>query len=125
MNPDTARSAEAARFTEAATALSAAGLAVLYEAFLDGWSKGGREGSRAARVSASEGSRIGRAVHSALLPRAGELEEVRKGLHSDSVSACGTAARAVHCRAKLTGDQYRALLGPFAAAGVTVPGLPD
>ncbi|MFI1652482.1 hypothetical protein ACH4XT_36895 [Streptomyces avidinii] len=110
-----------ARFISSATALPADALTLLYEAFLDRWPQGGREGSRAARVSASEQSAIGHAVRSALLPRAAELEQVRKSLHSDSKSACVIAARAVHKRAKLTEAQYRALLDPFTAAGAAVP----
>lgn len=110
-----------ARFITSATALPPEALAVLYGAFLERWRQGGREGSRAARVSASDHSAIDHAVRSALLPRAAELEQVRKSLHSDSKSACVIAARAVHKRVKLTEDQYRALLDPFATAGVPVP----
>lgn len=67
-----------ARFVSSATALPAAAPAVLYEAFLERWPHGGREGSRVARVSASEHSAIDHAVRSALLPRAVELEQARK-----------------------------------------------
>ncbi|MGW0611387.1 hypothetical protein [Streptomyces sp. NPDC002788] len=110
-----------ARFISSATALPAAALAALYEAFLERWPQGGREGSRAARVSASEHSWIDHAVRSALLLRAVELKQFRASLHSDSLSACVIAARAVHKRKKLTEAQYRALLDPFTAAGVPVP----
>ncbi|WP_338779108.1 hypothetical protein [Streptomyces sp. DG1A-41] len=110
-----------ARFVSSATALPAAALAALYEAFMERWPRGGREGSRVARVSASEHSWIDHAVRSALLPRAVELEQIRASLHSDSKSACVIAARAVHKRMKLTEAQYRALLDPFTLAGVPVP----
>ena len=119
MNPTTAR------FISCATALPAAELAVVYEASLDRWPQGGREGSQAARASASEHSAIVHAVRSALLPRADELEQVRRSLHSDSKSACVIAALAVHKRTKLTEAQYRALLDPFTAAGVPVPDRDD
>ncbi|WP_309054888.1 hypothetical protein [Streptomyces sp.] len=109
------------RFVSSATALPAAALAAVYEAFREGWPRGGREASRAARVSASEQSWIDHAVRSALLPRAVELDQVRASLHSNSKSACVIAARAVHKRVKLSEAQYRALLDPFASAGVPVP----
>ncbi|MGW6943855.1 hypothetical protein ACWGF3_33275 [Streptomyces xanthophaeus] len=110
-----------AGFIASATALPSAALAVLCEEFLERWPQGGREGSLAARVSASEHSAIDHAVRSALLPRVVELEQVHKSLHSDSKSACVIAARAVHKRTKLTEAQYRALLDPFTSAGLPVP----
>ncbi|MFC7923145.1 hypothetical protein [Streptomyces cinereoruber] len=110
-----------ARFVEEATALPAATLAEVYERLLDRWADGGRAAGGATRVSASENSSIDRAVRSALLPRVDELEAVRQGLHSDSISACGIAARAVRKRSALTEEQYRVLLAPFVAVGLDAP----
>lgn len=110
-----------ARFIETATALPAATLSAVYDESLDRWRPGGREASRALRLSASEDSAIVHAVRSALLPRAAELDAVRQGLHSDAKSACAIAARAVCKRAKLTDDQYLVLLEPFTAAGAAAP----
>lgn len=100
----------------------AAALAALYEDSLDRWSRGGRDASNATRVSASENSAIERAVRTALLRRTHELDAFRPHLCFDIKPACSIAARAVCKRTKLTGEQYRVLLDPFAAAGVTVPG---
>ncbi|MFF8615424.1 hypothetical protein [Streptomyces sp. NPDC015350] len=113
--------AATARFIEESTALPPAALAALYEESLDRWSSGGRDASRATRASASENSAIERAVGTALLRRTDELDAFRPHLRFDVKPVCAIAARAVCKRAKLTEDQYRVLLDPFAAAGVTVP----
>ncbi|MFJ2899342.1 hypothetical protein ACIO87_31245 [Streptomyces sp. NPDC087218] len=110
------------RFIEESTALPPAALAALYEDSLDRWSSGGRDASRAARASASENSAIERAVSTALLRRTDELDGFRPRLRFDVKPICAIAARAVCKRAKLTEGQYRLLLDPFVAAGVTVPG---
>ncbi|MET9542314.1 hypothetical protein ABZY16_33240 [Streptomyces sp. NPDC006553] len=114
MDPATARS------IEVATALPAATLAVVWDDAVDRWSTGGREASRATRVSASENSAISYAVRSALRSRV-ELDAFRSGLLSDSIAACGISARAVCKRAKLTEAQYAVLVEPFRAVGVEVP----
>ncbi|WP_326771011.1 hypothetical protein OG978_46195 (plasmid) [Streptomyces sp. NBC_01591] len=114
--------AATARFIEESTALPPAALAALYEDSLDRWNRGGRDASRATRVSASENSAIERAVRTALLRRTHELDAFRPHLCFDIKPACSIAARAVCKRTKLTEEQYRVLLDPFAAAGVTVPG---
>lgn len=113
-----------ARFVETATGLSPETLTVVFDHAVSLRRAGGREASRALRLSAAENSEIQHAVRSALLPRAGELEAFRAGLHSDSLSTCVIAARAVRKRATLSLEQYRVLLAPFTAVGVTAPGHP-
>ncbi|MDV9191882.1 hypothetical protein R6L23_27390 [Streptomyces sp. SR27] len=110
-----------ARFIETATALPPATLATVFDEMVKRRSTGGREASREAKVSASENSSINRAVRSALLPRADELTESRNGLHSDAISACGIAARAVRKRGKLTEEQYVVLVEPFMRTDAAVP----
>jgi hypothetical protein len=84
--------------------------------------QGGREASRALRLSASENSELDHAVRSALLPRSEELNLYRPGLHSDAKSVCLIAARAVRKPATLSAAQYALLTAPFTAVGVDVPG---
>ncbi|WP_405015138.1 hypothetical protein [Kitasatospora sp. NBC_01539] len=110
-----------ARFIEAATALPAGVLAAVREESLARWRRGGREASRATRVSASENSAIEHAVRSALLRRGSEPGPDGAMFPSDVKPLCAIAARAVCKRAKLTEEQYRVLLDPFAAVGVAVP----
>lgn len=110
-----------ARFIEVVTALPAPTLAAVYEEWLDRWTRGGRDVSRAAGVSASENSAIRRAVRTALLERFDELDETRPQLGGDIMPLCTISARAVSRRAELTEEQYHLLLGPFTAVGVAVP----
>lgn len=99
--------AATARFIEGSTALPSAVLAALYEDSLDRWSRGGRDASRATRVSASENSAIERAVRTALLRRTHELDAFRPHICFDIKPACSIAARAVCKRTKLTEGSTR------------------
>ncbi|WP_103544839.1 hypothetical protein [Streptomyces sp. SM1] len=111
-----------AGFVGAVAALPPATLADVYDHTVRLRRQGGREASRALRLSASEHSGIDHAVRSALLPRAGELAAYRSGLLSDALSACVIGARAVRKPACLSREQYDLLTAPFTAVGVAVPG---
>ncbi|MBT3152612.1 hypothetical protein HTV45_17305 [Streptomyces sp. CHD11] len=113
--------ATTALFVETVASLSPATLADVFDHTLRLRRRGGREASRALRLSASEHSAIDHAVRSALLPRAGELDAYRAGLFSDALSLCVIGARSVAKPAMLTREQYALLTGPFTAVGVDVP----
>lgn len=113
--------AATARFIETVAKLPPATLADVYDHALRLRRQGGREASRALRLSASEYSEIDHAVRSALLPRAGELDAYRPGLFSDALSACVIGSRAVRKPGMLSQGQYALLTGPFTAVGVAVP----
>lgn len=113
--------ATTARFTATIAALPPKTLAAAFGHAVGLRRQGGREASRALRLSASEDSELDHAVRSALLPRSEELTAHRAGLHSDAKSVCVLAARAVRKPATLSAEQYALLTAPFTAVGVAVP----
>lgn len=116
--------AATARFIEDVTTLAPQTLATVFDHVLSLRRQGGREASRALKLSASEQAALDHAVRSALLPRAAELDAHRSGLHSDSLSAVMIGARSVQKHASLSQEQYALLTCPFTAVGVAVPGHP-
>lgn len=114
--------ASTARFVETVATLPPETLAAVFDHVVRLRRQGGREAGRALRLSASENSALDRAVRSALLPRAGELDAHRAGLHSDALAAVVIGARAVRKPATLSSEQYALLTDPFTAVGVAVPG---
>ncbi|NUK08500.1 hypothetical protein HRW18_10855 [Streptomyces lunaelactis] len=113
-----------AQFIEAVGKLPPDTLVAVFDHALRLHRSGGREASRALRLSASEFSEIDHAVRSTLLPRADQLDAFRSGLHSDAKAVCCIAARAIRTRAKCAEAHYRVLIEPFAAAGVDTPAHP-
>lgn len=113
--------AATARFIGTIAALPPETLAAAFDHAVGLRRQGGREASRALRLSASEHSELDHAVRSALLPRGEELDAYRAGLHSDAKSVCVIAARAVRKPATLSAEQYALLTAPFTAVGVAVP----
>jgi hypothetical protein len=109
------------RFIGTAAKLTPDALAVVYDDMVRLRGQGGREASRALKLSAAHESELQAMVGSALLPRADELKAFRSGLLSGARSAYVIAARAVHCRERLAQEHYHVLLRPFAEAGVEVP----
>lgn len=116
--------AATAQFIEAVGQLPPDKPAAVFDHALRLRRSGGREASRALRLSASEFSEIDHAVRSTLLPRADQLNAFRAGLHSDAKAVCCIAARAIRTRAKCTEEHYRVLIEPFAAAGVDTSAQP-
>ncbi|WP_328409237.1 hypothetical protein OG542_07290 [Streptomyces violaceus] len=113
--------AATARFIATVAALPPEALAAAFDHAVSRRRQGGREASRALRLSASENSELDHAVRSALLPRSEELNAYRAGLHSDAKSVCVIAARAVRKPATLPAEQYALLTAPFTVVGVAVP----
>jgi hypothetical protein len=109
------------RFIGTAAKPSPDALAVVYDHMVRLRGQGGREASRALKLSAAHESELQAMISSTLLPRADELNAFRSGLLSDAKSAYVIAARAVHRRERLAQEHYHVLLRPFAAAGVEVP----
>ncbi|MEW2079079.1 hypothetical protein AB0941_36805 [Streptomyces sp. NPDC013433] len=109
------------RFIETATKLTSEALAAAYDDTVRLRGQGGREASRALKLSASHESELQAMVRAVLLPRASELNAFRSGLFSGAKSAYVMAARAVHRRESLAQEHYHVLLRPFAAAGVEIP----
>ena len=111
-------------FIARACALPQVSLAAAFERAVSLRRAGGKEASRALKLSAIDNSQLERAVSAALLPRADELDDFRPGLHSDAKSAVVIAARAVEKSAQLTPEQYALLVTPFVVAGLDVPFTP-
>ena len=109
------------RFIGTAAQLAPDVLAAVHDHMVRLRGQGGREASRALKLSASHESELQALVRSTLLPRGGELNAFRSGLLSGVTSAYVIAARAVHRREKLAREHYDVLLRPFAAAGVEIP----
>ncbi|MFD5270425.1 hypothetical protein [Streptomyces sp. NPDC058335] len=109
------------RFIGTAAQLAPDTLAAVYDDMVRLRGRGGREASRALKLSASHESELQAMVRSTLLPRADELNAFRSGLLSRANSAYVMAARAVHRRESLAPEDYDVLLSPFAAAGVEIP----
>ncbi|GGU23132.1 hypothetical protein [Streptomyces lavendofoliae] len=113
--------AATARFIATITALPPETLAAAFDHAVGLRRQGGREASRALRLSASENSELDHAVRSALLPRGEELNAYRAGLHSRAKSVCVIAARAVRKPGTLSAEQYALLTAPFTVLDVAVP----
>ncbi|MET9435488.1 hypothetical protein [Streptomyces sp. NPDC006551] len=109
------------RFIGTAAKLAPDVLASVYEHMVRLRGQGGREASRALKLSASHESELQAKVTSTLLARAEELNSFRSGLLSNAKSAYVIAARAVHRRETLAREHYDVILRPFAAAGVEIP----
>ncbi|MFI6108111.1 hypothetical protein [Streptomyces sp. NPDC051310] len=109
------------RFIGTAATLAPDVLALVYDHMVRLRGHGGREASRALKLSAAHESALQAMVRSALLPRADELNAFRSGLLSGVKSAYVVAARAVQRRDSAAHEHYDVLLRPFAVAGVEIP----
>ncbi|SCG66603.1 hypothetical protein [Micromonospora halophytica] len=114
----------ARQFVEDGRGLSPESLAAAFDRAVALRRAGGREASRATKPSAAENSELERAVRSALLPRAEELNAFRDGLHADAKSALMIAGRAILKVEQLSAEQYHVLVEPFVEVGVDVPAHP-
>ncbi|MFI1197016.1 hypothetical protein ACH4T9_27675 [Micromonospora sp. NPDC020750] len=99
-------------------------LARIFDRALDLWQQGGRDASRAAKVSASQNSEIRRTVLTSFRPRAEELDAHQPELWSSAISGTVIAARGVLKRDRLTAEQYHVLMEPFVSAGMVTPEHP-
>ncbi|WP_405101667.1 hypothetical protein [Micromonospora sp. NBC_01412] len=115
---------ETQRFMREVTGLAPETLARVFDRALDLWQQGGRDASRAAKVSASQNSEIRRTVLASFRPRMEELDAHQPGLWSSAISGTVIAARGVLKRDRLTAEQYQVLMEPFASAGMVTPERP-
>ncbi|MBT2400551.1 hypothetical protein [Streptomyces sp. ISL-100] len=100
------------RFIGTAAKLAPDALAAVYDHMVRLRGQGGREASRALKLSASHESELQAKVRSTLLPRADELNAFRSGLLSGAKSAYVIAARAVYHRESLAQEHYQCSCGP-------------